>query len=199
LTFAIFSAYDKIEVSGVAVSIINNTTEMMSANNMKHDERGKKRYRLKKKEHVAYGPFFDYAWGEAYEQMHETMYRQRHQDCAPSAADDNKLVAMWEKAYDAYLMTCRSFDMIDDTRDRLQLRLGALNEFTEDYEAKRAYLLERIEDLEYTTEMETAMTARLDQKVEWLETIDEEFARRPWLRERWAALQGSVLRHEQSQ
>lgn len=193
----IFSAYDKIEVSGVAVSLSNNTTEMMSTANM--NSSNKKRYRLKKKERVAYGPFFDFAWGEAYERMHEIMYRQRHNDCAPSAADDNKLVAMWEKAYDAYLTTCRSFDLIDETRDRLYRQLGELDESTENYEEKRADLLERIEGLEYTTEVEAAMMARLDQKVQWLETIDEEFARRSWLRAKWEALQASVLRHEQSQ
>lgn len=199
LTFVIFSTYDKIEVASSSVCSVNNNSEMFANNNMKHDERSKKRYRLKKKERVAYGPFFDFAWGEAYERMHETMYRQRHQDCAPSAADDNKLVAMWEKAYDAYLTTCRSFDLMDETRDRLYLKLGELDECTEDYEAKRADLLERIEGLEYTTEVEAAMTARLDQKVEWLETIDAEFARRSWLREKWEALQASVLRREQSQ
>ena len=171
----IFSVYDKIEVSGVAVGVSNNTTEMMSTANMNSAHNSnKKRYRLKKKERVAYGPFFDYAWGRAYEDMHETMYRQRHNDCAPSAADDNKLVAMWEKAYEAYLTTCRSFDLIDETRDRLCRQLGELDECTESYEEKRADLLERIEGLEYTTEVEASMTARLDQKVQWLDEIDAE-------------------------
>jgi hypothetical protein len=125
------------------------------------------------------GPFSYYAWGDAYETMHDTMYRTKNRDPSPSSVSDDQLAAMWERAYEAYQTTLGVWTTIAGTEKRLQERLAEAREA--DDRAAETDLLERLAAVMMTAEAETALEARLKRQVEWLETIDAEYERRPWL------------------
>jgi len=124
-------------------------------------------------------PFNDYAWGAAYEAMHETMYRMKDKDPSPSVARDEQLAVMWTTAYEAYQTTRRVSEMNAEIVSQLQEQLVTARE-NDDHEAE-ADLMQRLSDLEITAEDEAATAARLQRQIEWLEAIDAEYERRPWL------------------
>jgi len=97
----------------------------------------------------------------------------------PSAAGDDQLVGMWERAYEAYEMTLRTFDLTEQAQEGLRKRLAVAQE-TDDQKAITS-IIERLENCEMSAEEHAAVEARLERNIEWLEEIDAEFARRPWL------------------
>jgi len=125
------------------------------------------------------GPFSDYAWGFAYEGMHETMYRMKDKDPSPPTARDDQLAAMWSTAYDAYQTTLRVFELNSSTVSRLQERLIEAREA--ENQAAEAEVLERLAAVEMTSEVAASVEARLQRQVEWLDEIDAEYDRRSWL------------------
>jgi hypothetical protein len=127
------------------------------------------------------GAFADYKWGDAFERMHTIIRNTRHHQADPKYVHDQQLMEMWDAAYESYMYLIQSWSTLEKQRKATEEQLAAARK-ADDFELVEI-LVERLCQYDLTDGEEEATELRLYEKSLWLSEIEEELARRPWLRD----------------
>jgi hypothetical protein len=127
------------------------------------------------------GAFADYRWRDAFERMHTIIRNTRHHQADPKYVHDQQLMEMWNTAYESYMYLIQSWSTLEKQKKTTEEQLAAARE-ADDFELIES-LIAQLSRYDLTDEEEEATELRLYEKTLWLNEIEDELIRRPWLRD----------------